>query len=98
MAEYRVTTEPVSPGTAGVVPAQHVQRVVTTQATQAEGDDFTGDAHVPHKPADDTEQIYFEGSPMLRAEMGRSFLWVLLGCLFIAAPIVFWVLRGRNDP
>jgi len=96
MAEYRVTTEPVSPVAGGVPPVQHVQHVVTSQAG---GDDFTGDdAHVPHKPADDTEQIYFEGSPMLRAEMGRNLLWVLLGCLFIAAPVAYWALRGRNDP
>src|SRR5437762_2130611 len=41
-----------------------------------------------HKPADDTEQIYFEGSPLLRAEIGRGLVWLLIGIIAIAAPIL----------
>jgi membrane protein YdbS with pleckstrin-like domain len=53
----------------------------------------------PHKPADDTEQVYFEGSPMLRGEIGRGLLYILGGLLLIALPIVWGVLRGRqNEP
>ena len=26
----------------------------------------------PHKPADDTEEVYFEGSPLLRSEWAMS--------------------------
>jgi membrane protein YdbS with pleckstrin-like domain len=50
-------------------------------------DDFTGDP-TPHKPADDREQIYFEGSPMLRAELARGWIWVLLGLVVISVPIL----------
>src|SRR5688572_2012265 len=42
----------------------------------------------PHKPADDTEQIYFEGSPMLRGEIGRGILLIIGGLLLIALPVV----------
>src|SRR4051812_14215603 len=50
-------------------------------------DDFTGDP-TPHKPADDREQIYFEGSPMLRAEMARGWIWVIVGLVVVSAPII----------
>lgn len=47
----------------------------------------------PHKPADDTEVIYFEGSPALRWELFHSWWSLILGLLFILGPIiskVFW--------
>lgn len=85
MAEYRVRTERTDPAAVPVVPpaaaAAAAQHAVG-------GDDFTGDEpHLPHKPADDTEQIYFEGSPLLRAEIGRGIFWIFLGILLIALPI-----------
>jgi len=61
-------------------------------------DDFEG-GDAPHKPADDTEQVYFDGSPMLRGEIGRGLLYILGGLLLIALPIVWGVWRGRqNEP
>src|SRR6476660_1610001 len=42
----------------------------------------------PHKPADDTEQVYYEGSPLLRGEMGKLFGWGLLGVLVIAGGVI----------
>ena len=42
----------------------------------------------PHKPADDREEVYYEGSPMLRGHLGNLFLWTVLGLAFIAVPIV----------
>ena len=48
----------------------------------------------PHRPADDTEQVYYEGSPMVRAQMGSLFFWTLLALLLVAAPIVYYLLRG----
>ncbi len=33
----------------------------------------------PHRPADDSEEVYFEGSPMLRAELGNVILWSVVG-------------------
>jgi len=42
----------------------------------------------PHKPADDREEIYYEGCPLLRAEIGRILLAVLTAAALIA--IVFF--------
>ena len=44
----------------------------------------------PHKMAGDTEEVYFEGSPLLRAEMGHLILWSLAGLLLLAVPISNW--------
>jgi hypothetical protein len=41
--------------------------------------------------AGDTEEVYFEGSPLLRAEMGHLILWALAGILLLAIPITNWV-------
>ena len=94
MAEYRVRTERTDPAAAAVNPA-----AAAAAQHSVGGDDFTGDEpHLPHKPADDTEQIYYEGSPMLRAEIGRGILWILLGAIVIAAPIVLSVLEHHRLP
>jgi len=46
------------------------------------------DPSAPHKPADDNETVYFEGSPLLRGELGRLLGFGLLGLLVIAGSIV----------
>jgi membrane protein YdbS with pleckstrin-like domain len=52
-------------------------------------DDFTGASEVePHKPADDREQIYYQGSPMLRGDLARGWIWVILGLAIIAVPLL----------
>ncbi|MDB5298036.1 MAG: uncharacterized protein JWO31_4019 [Phycisphaerales bacterium] len=61
-----------------------------------ENDPLTGDPQ-PHKAADDTEQVYYEGSPMLRGEMAKGWIWVLLGLLIIAGPIVYWAMANRAN-
>jgi len=43
----------------------------------------------PHKAADDREEIYFEGTPMMRGELGKFFLWVVIGALVMAAPYFY---------
>src|SRR5262249_8131808 len=50
----------------------------------------------PHKPADDTEEIYFQGSPLLRWELVRGWPWALVGLVIIAVPIVIKVLRQQT--
>src|SRR5437763_16442148 len=45
-------------------------------------------ANLPHRPADDTEEVYYEGSPVLRGAIFKGFLWILVGLVLIAAPIV----------
>ncbi|CAN5395919.1 hypothetical protein BH09PLA1_BH09PLA1_31800 [soil metagenome] len=44
----------------------------------------------PHKPADDREEVYFHGSPLLRGEVGRLFLFSLAAIIIIAIPILYW--------
>jgi membrane protein YdbS with pleckstrin-like domain len=52
----------------------------------------------PHQPADDREEIYFEGSPLLRGELGKAGVWFFVGLLLIAAPIVYGILRHVWPP
>jgi hypothetical protein len=42
----------------------------------------------PHKPADDREQIYFEGSPLLRGDLGRLFIFAIIAAILVAIPIL----------
>jgi membrane protein YdbS with pleckstrin-like domain len=43
----------------------------------------------PHKPADDSEEVYYQGSPRLRGELGMLALWCLCGIVFIALPFLY---------
>ena len=49
------------------------------------------EANAPHREADDREEVYYEGSPMVRGQIGRVFLWTIIGLLLIAAPIAWRV-------
>jgi membrane protein YdbS with pleckstrin-like domain len=42
----------------------------------------------PHKPADDKEEIYFEGSPLLRGDLGRVFICAVIAAILVAIPIL----------
>lgn len=43
----------------------------------------------PHRPADDREEIYFQGAPLLRGEIGRvTMLWIV-GLLVLVAPFIW---------
>jgi membrane protein YdbS with pleckstrin-like domain len=55
-------------------------------------DPLTGQPLTPHKAADDTEQIYYEGSPMVRGILGRGIWWCLLGLLIMAVPVAAFFL------
>jgi membrane protein YdbS with pleckstrin-like domain len=46
----------------------------------------------PHRPADDHEEVYFQGSPLLRGTVGRTVLLGLVGLGFIALAVAGWVL------
>ena len=43
----------------------------------------------PHREADDHEEVYYEGSPMIRGQLGHVVLWTLIGLLLICAPFVY---------
>ena len=46
----------------------------------------------PHKPADDREEVYYEGSPLLRGDAGSIVLWGLVGIVLIAGAVVLFVM------
>lgn len=48
----------------------------------------------PHRPADDSEQVYFEGSPLLRAHCGRIAAWVFVAGVLIAGIFVIQHVNG----
>jgi membrane protein YdbS with pleckstrin-like domain len=54
------------------------------------------EANAPHREADDREEVYYEGSPMVRGQLGKIFLWTLIGVLLLAAPIVYWRLQREH--
>ncbi|HMB96567.1 MAG TPA: PH domain-containing protein [Tepidisphaeraceae bacterium] len=52
------------------------------------------DEHLPHKPAnDDTEEIYYQGSPLLRGSLGKLFLYWVIAIIFFASPIAWKYFR-----
>ncbi|MGH7213600.1 MAG: PH domain-containing protein [Tepidisphaeraceae bacterium] len=51
-------------------------------------------ASVPHRAADDQEIVYFEGSPLLRGELGRALLAFLVGGALIVGGIFAMALSG----
>jgi len=44
----------------------------------------------PHKPADDTEELYFQGSPVLRAELGRVLVFFLISAAVLVGVYFTW--------
>jgi membrane protein YdbS with pleckstrin-like domain len=42
----------------------------------------------PHRPADDNEEVYFEGPPSAIASLGHIFLFTLIGLIVAAIPFV----------
>ena len=35
----------------------------------------------PHRPPDDMEEVYYQGSPLLRGALGKGFLWIFCGTI-----------------
>jgi uncharacterized membrane protein YdbT with pleckstrin-like domain len=52
----------------------------------------------PHTPADDREEVYFEGSPPLRGHFGKVLLYGLIGIIVIAAPFVLSMRFKQPSP
>jgi membrane protein YdbS with pleckstrin-like domain len=42
----------------------------------------------PHKPADDKEEVYYEGSPLLRGDLGRIIAAAVIAAVLVAIPIL----------
>lgn len=45
-------------------------------------------ADLPHRPADDREEVYYSGSPVIRGAVAKGILWELLGIVLIAIPLI----------
>ena len=52
----------------------------------------------PHKPADDREEVYFHGSPLLRGEMGRLIGFMSIAGLIFAIPFIVWFYKDAFPP
>jgi membrane protein YdbS with pleckstrin-like domain len=46
----------------------------------------------PHRPPDDNEEVYYEGSPLLRGELLLTVGCTVAGLAFIAIPIAYYLL------
>lgn len=44
-------------------------------------------ADAPHRPPDDKEEVYYQGSPLMRGSLRQGFLWLISGVVLIALAI-----------
>ena len=65
-----------------------------TAASQPQG----ADPGAPHRPPDDQEEVYYEGSPLLRGALGKGFLWIFCGVILIAGAIAGLVFQMEHQP
>lgn len=56
------------------------------------------DRAAPHREADDREEVYYEGSPMVRGQIGKVILWALIGLIFLASPLIWMALQKDHHP
>jgi len=47
----------------------------------------------PHREPDDTEEVYYEGHPLMRGALGKGVLWIFGGLVLIAAAIAGAVMK-----
>ncbi len=57
-----------------------------------EHSDLEPEVH-PHTPADDKEEVYYEGSPLLRGDVGRMIFFGLIAAVLIAIPILAYLYK-----
>ena len=55
----------------------------------------TAQPTAPHRPPDDVEEIYYEGSPKLRGQIGKGLLWILIGLALIAGVVAAALFHGK---
>lgn len=49
----------------------------------------------PHKPTEDKEEIYFQGSPLLRGTIGALVLYILGGLIVLFFPVIWRLIGGQ---
>ncbi len=55
---------------------------------------LTAHLDAPHAPAGDQEEIYFEGSPLIRGELARCAGWMSISLILLALPFIVRYFRG----
>src|SRR3954470_8852473 len=50
----------------------------------------------PHRPADDQEEVYFQGSPSLRWQLASGWPWAVVGIVIALAPIFVKIVIAPN--
>lgn len=55
-------------------------------------------AEAPHAPTTSQDEVYYEGSPMLRGEFGRVMLWGCIGVALILLPFLIGRLLHGGHP
>jgi membrane protein YdbS with pleckstrin-like domain len=53
--------------------------------------------NIPHRETGDTEEVYYQGSPMVRGAIGKIFFWALLGIVLIASPLLFKMFQKEHE-
>ena len=71
---------------------------VPPAAAGAAGSSAPATPTAPHRPPDDAEEVYYEGSPLVRGALGRGLLWLTLGLTLIGVAIAAAVLHWRFMP
>jgi len=56
-----------------------------------------GSASTPHRPADDTEEVYFDGSPRARGELTHLCAHFAVGIVLIAVPFIYAALQKEHQ-
>jgi membrane protein YdbS with pleckstrin-like domain len=52
-------------------------------------------ANTAHRPPDDAEEVYYEGSPLVRGAIGKGLLWVMMGLIIIGLMVAGIVLDWK---
>ena len=65
-------------------------------AAQSSAQPADAQAGSPHRPPDDAEEVYYEGSPLLRGALGKGFLWIFAGLVLIAVAVAAFVLGWQH--
>jgi membrane protein YdbS with pleckstrin-like domain len=45
-------------------------------------------SNIPHRPTDDSESVYYEGSPLLRGELGKVAAWGSIGLVLLVLVVL----------
>ena len=69
---------------------------VPNTASQALAQATEAQAGAPHRPPDDADEVYYEGSPLLRGALGKGFLWIFTGLVLIALSVAAFVLGWQH--